>query len=128
MNNKQKNYIDGFVFPVPGKYLADYQRVAEQVAAIWKKYGAIEYVEFVGDDVMPDIISFPEALNVKDDEVVIFGWVVFPSKVVRDDANEKVPLDPGMSALVGELTHEDQVIFDVSRMVYGGFKPLVQVA
>lgn len=122
-----KNYIDGFVLPIPRVYLDEYKKVAEKVAEIWKVYGAIAYYEFVGDDfVLEGTKSFIETVDVKEDEEIVFGWVVFPSKEVRDLANKKVPSDPRMTELVAPLTNSDKLIFDSSRMVYGGFKPLVQ--
>ena len=69
--------------------------------------------------------SFVDVVDAKDDEVVIFGWVLFPSKEVRDSANQQVPLDTRMTTLVEPLMNTDRLIFDASRMVYGGFKPLV---
>lgn len=120
------NYIDGFVFPIPKKYLDEYKNVAEKVAEVWKKYGAIEYREFVGDDLqLEGTKSFIDALNINEDEAIVFGWVVFPSKDVRDSANKKVPEDPGMTKLVAPLTDPDRLIFDARRMVYGGFKHFV---
>lgn len=121
-----KNYIDGFVFPVPKIYLDEYKKVAEQVAEIWKEYGAIAYFEFIGDDLsLEGTKSFIETVNVKDDEEIIFGWVVFPSKEIRDIANKKVPTDPRMETLVAPLVNPNRLIFDPSRMVYGGFRLLV---
>ncbi|WP_420399779.1 DUF1428 domain-containing protein [Flagellimonas sp.] len=121
------NYIDGFVFPIAKIHLAEYQKVAEKVAQIWKEYGAIAYFEFVGDDMnLEGTRSFMEAVATKEDEEVVLGWVVFPSKAVRDLANTKVPLDPRMAELVTPLVNPEKLIFDASRMVYGGFKPLVQ--
>ena len=123
------NYIDGFVFPIPKAYLDDYKKVAEQVAAIWKEYGALAYFEFVGDDLsLEGTQSFVDAVNLKEDEEVIFGWVVFPSKEIRDAANAKVPQDARMTALVAPLTNPDRLVFDASRMVYGGFKELISVS
>lgn len=122
------NYIDGFVLPVPAAYLDEYKSVAEKVAEIWKEYGALAYFEYVGEDLKLDgIRSFTEVVHLKEGEVVVFGWVVFPSKEVRDQANKDVPKDQRMAALVGPLTASDRLIFDAGRMVYGGFEPLVQV-
>lgn len=121
-----KNYIDGFVFPIPRVHLNAYQKVAEKVAAIWREHGAISYHEFVGDDLsLQGTKSFLEMANIKEDEAVVFGWVLFPSKEIRDAANKKVPTDPRMEALVGPLINPEKLIFDASRMVYGGFTPLV---
>ena len=121
------NYIDGFVLPIPKNHLDEYQRIATRVAEIWKEHGALSYAECVSDDFSLDgVQSFPEAIQAKEDEVVVFGWVVFPSKGVRDSANLNVPKDPRMADLVAPLTQSDKLIFDASKMVYGGFKVLVQ--
>jgi uncharacterized protein YbaA (DUF1428 family) len=123
-----KNYIDGFVLPVPRIYLEEYKKAAEKVAEIWKEYGALAYFEFVGDDLtLEGTKSFIETIDAKEEEEIVFGWVVFPSKEVRDLANKKVPTDPRMAELVIPLTNSEKLIFDASRMVYGGFKPLVQL-
>jgi len=121
------NYIDGFVLPVPRIHLSEYRRVAEKVAEIWKEYGAIAYFEFVGDDLsLEGTKSFIETVDAKEDEEIVFGWVVFPSKEIRDLANKKVPTDPRMTEIVAPLTNAEKLIFDASRMVYGGFKSLIQ--
>ncbi len=123
-----KDYIDGFVFPIPKIYLEEYKKIAEKVAEIWKEYGAIAYFEFLGDDLfLAGTKSFAATVNAKDDEEIIFGWVVFPSKEVRDSANQKVPTDPRMTKLVAPLTDPKKLIFDAGRMVYGGFQSLIQV-
>lgn len=122
-----KNYIDGFVFPIPKIHLEEYRQVAEQVAEIWKEYGALTYAEFVGDELhLEGTRSFVDVLDLKDSEVAVFGWVVFPSKEVRDAANTAVPQDARMAALVNPLLDSDRLIFDATRMIYGGFSPLVQ--
>ncbi len=127
MNDKLTEYIDGFVFPVPRIYLSEYRNVAEKVAEIWREYGALAYYEYVGEDLnLEGTRSFIDVVGVKDDEVIVFGWVVFPSKETRDLANEQVPNDPRMSDLVAPLTQSTRLIFDATRMVYGGFQPLVQ--
>jgi uncharacterized protein YbaA (DUF1428 family) len=120
-------YIDGFVLPVPRIRLNEYKSVAEQVAKIWKEYGALAYFEYVGEDLkLEGTRSFIEVLDLKEDEVIIFGWVLFPSKKIRDLANKQVPNDPRMAELVAPLTDPKRLIFDAERMVYGGFRPLVQ--
>ncbi|MEO1448444.1 MAG: DUF1428 domain-containing protein [Bacteroidota bacterium] len=120
-------YIDAFALPIPRIHLDTYQHIAEQVAEIWKEYGALAYCEFVGDDLsMEGTRSFVDALDTTDEEVVIFGWVAFPSKEIRDDANQKVPVDPRMTDLIAPLVDPDKLIFDAGRMVYGGFRTLVE--
>lgn len=122
------SYIDAFLFPIAEEHLQEYQKVAEAVAEIWKEYGAQAYYEFVGDDLsLPGTKSFVEAAGLKENELVIFGWALFPSKDIRDDANKKVPQDPRMSKLVGPLMQPERKIFDASRMLYGGFKFLTGI-
>lgn len=121
------NYIDGFVLPILRVHLGEYKSVAEKVAEIWKEYGALSYSEYVGEDLqLEGTRSFIQVTDLKEDEVVIFGWVTFSSKEVRDKANKEVPNDPRMAELVSPLTDGTRLIFDASRMIYGGFQPLVQ--
>lgn len=121
------NYIDGFVLPIPRLYVNEYKKAAEKIADIWKEYGAIAYFEFIGDELqLAGTTSFIEAVGAKEDEDIVFGWVVFPSKEIRDLANKKVPEDPRMAELVAPLTDPKKLIFDASRMVYGGFQAFVQ--
>lgn len=126
MKENNKNYIDGFVLPIPKKHLDEYKQVAQVVANIWKEYGALEYFEFVGDDMkLEGTRSFPELMEATTDEAIVFGWVVFESREARDRANEQVAADPRMTDLIAPLTNPSRIIFDASKMVYGGFKPLV---
>jgi uncharacterized protein YbaA (DUF1428 family) len=126
-NEIMENYIYGFVLPVPRIHLNEYKGVAEKVAEIWKEYGALAYFEYVGEDLkLEGTRSFIELVDLKEDEVIVFGWVVFPSKEIRDRANKQVPTDSRMNNLVAPLTNPKRLIFDAQRMVYGGFQPLVQ--
>ena len=121
------NYIDGFVLPIPQKNLEEYKRAAEQVAVVWKEHGALAYFEFVGDDMsLEGVRGFPDAVNANEGDAVVFGWVVFNSREERDLANERVMADPRMADLVNPLVDPERQVFDPERMVYGGFKPLIQ--
>ncbi len=120
-------YIDGFVLPVPSNQLEIYREVVEKVAEIWKEHGALDYSEYVGDDLsLEGTRSFTDVTNAKKDEAIIFGWVVFESREARDLANERVAADPRMADLINPLTQTSRPIFDAERMVYGGFRLLVQ--
>ena len=118
-------YIDGFVLPIPKERLKEYKRVAEAVAEIWNEHGALDYCEYVGDDMtLEGTRSFTDAAASTENEVIVFGWVAFASREARDLANKKVASDPRMVDLVdGSNTG-----FDARRMVYGGFKPLVRLS
>ena len=116
------HYIDGFVLPVPRDRLDEYQRVVEAVAEIWKEHGALDYREYVGDDlILEGTRSFTDLVAATGDETIVFGWVVFDSREARDMANEKVAADPRM----GGLINSSNTGFDAKRMAYGGFRPLV---
>jgi len=120
-------YIDGFVLPVPQNHLNEYKSAAEKIAEIWKEYGALAYFEYVGEDLkLEGTRSFTEVVDLKEDEVIVFGWVLFPSKETRDLANKQVSNDPRMAELVAPLTDPKRLIFDAERMVYGGFRSFVQ--
>jgi uncharacterized protein YbaA (DUF1428 family) len=113
-------YVDGFVIPVPKANLARYREWALLAEQIWKEYGALEYKEWVADDVKPGkVTSFPQSVNLKDDEVVVFSWAVYESRAKRDEIMEKIMKDPRMQ------TDPKDWPFDGQRMIFGGFAPLV---
>ncbi len=117
------NYIDGFVLPVSRDRLAEYKLLVETVADIWKEHGALEYREYVGDDLIRDgTRSFTDIATATSGEVIVFGWVEFESRAARDLANDKVAADPRMVDLIKSANSG----FDAERMAYGGFQSLVQ--
>ncbi len=114
-------YVDGFVVPVPKKKLAAYRKLASKAGKTWMKYGALSYMEAVADDVKPGkSTSFPQAVKLKPDEVVIFSWITYKSRSHRDKVNALVMKDPMMKDM--ELK---SMPFDGKRMFWGGFKKLV---
>lgn len=115
-------YVDGFVLPVPRKNLAAYRRMARKAGRIWQEYGALEFRECVGDDLDVKMgKSFPRQLELKRGETVVFSWIVYRSRAHRDQVNAKVMKDPRIAA-------DKKMPFDVKRMLYGGFKTLVDLA
>jgi len=123
---KMDHYIDGFVIPISRDHVDDYKKVAQAVAAIYKEHGAIEYLEFIGDDMERKCTRpFPEVVSATEDEVVVFGWAVFESREARDLINAKVEVDPRMGPLVAPLLDPANLIFNSERMAYGGFRSLV---
>ncbi|WP_412971854.1 DUF1428 domain-containing protein [Glaciecola sp. MF2-115] len=116
------NYIDGFTLPIQRSHINEYQTLAEKVANIWKEHGAIDYKEYVGDDLsFQGLRSFTDLVEANEDDFVVFGWVTFESREARDLANAKVAADPRMEELVAKSNSG----FDAAKMVYGGFKSLV---
>jgi uncharacterized protein YbaA (DUF1428 family) len=115
-------YVDGYVLPVPKKNLRTYRRMAQKAAKVWRKHGALEYFECVGDDLSPKWagIKFPRAVRAKPGETVVFSFIVFKSQAHRDSVNARVMKDPFMDE------YKDKPMpFDVKRMAYGGFKVIV---
>lgn len=115
-------YVDGFVLAVPSDKKEDYRKHAAEAAPLFKEFGATRMVECWGDDV-PDgkLTDFHRSVQAKDDEVVVFSWIEYPSKEIRDAANKKIMTDPRMKEM-GE-----QMPFDGKRMIFGGFMPILDV-
>jgi uncharacterized protein YbaA (DUF1428 family) len=116
------SYVDGFVIPVPTAKKAAYREMALKAADLFKEYGASRIVECWGDDV-PDgkVTDFKGAVKAEAGETIVFSWIVWPSKQVRDAANEKMKSDPRMQM-------SPDMPFDGKRMIYGGFDVLLDSA
>ena len=107
-------YVDGFVIPVPKSKIDAYKAQARRAGDIWKEHGALDFVECVGDDVpYGEVTSFPRAVLAKDDEVVVFSWIVYRNRAERDAVNTKVMADPRL---------EREMPFDGKRLIFGGFE------
>jgi uncharacterized protein YbaA (DUF1428 family) len=116
------SYVDGFVVPVPKKNLAAYRRMAKLAGKIWREFGAIDYQEYVADDVkVGKHTSFPQSVKLKPGEVVVFSWITYKSRAQRDRVNAKVMKDPRLAPMMDPKA----MPFDGKRLIYGGFKPLV---
>lgn len=114
-------YVDGYVLPVPKKNLPAYRRMAQKAGKIWREHGALEFRECVGDDLDVEFgVPFPRTMKVKRGETVVFSWVVFKSRADRDRVNAKVMSDPRLAKATPKT-----MPFECKRMVYGGFKILV---
>ena len=115
-------YVDGYVLPVPKKNLTAYRRMAQKAGKVWREHGALEFRECVGDDLKTKMaVSFPRILKLKRDEIVVFSWIIFKSRAHRDAVNAKVMKDPRLAKMMDEKS----MPFDSKRMVYGGFKVVV---
>ena len=113
-------YVDGYILPLPKKNLLAYRRMAQEAGKVWRKHGALDYKECVGDDLKTKWgIPFPRMMKVKPGEVVVFSYVLFKSRAHRDRVNEKVMKEMEKKCGTKEMP------FDLKRMVYGGFKVLV---
>jgi uncharacterized protein YbaA (DUF1428 family) len=115
-------YVDGFLLVVPKKKMRAYRQMAATAGKLWRKYGALDYKECVGDDLKPKGIAFtfPKAVKLKSGETVVFSYIVYKSRAHRDQVNAKVMKDPLM-----DKYQDKPMPFDMKRMAYGGFKVIV---
>jgi uncharacterized protein YbaA (DUF1428 family) len=115
-------YVDGFVLPVPKKNVGAYQRMSKKAGEVWREHGALEYRECVGDDLkIKGVAAFPTRIKTKPNETVVFSWIVYKSRAHRDRVNAKVMKD----ARLAKMMNPKSMPFDVKRMLYGGFKVIV---
>lgn len=125
MKTKSTKYVDGFVIPIKKKDLAAYKKMAQWGARMWKKNGALEYFECIGDDLKVKK-GFPQKgfiklANLKADETVVFSWIVYKSRAHRDQVNKKVMSDPSMKDF-----DPSTMPINMKRFAFGGFKPIVE--
>ena len=118
------DYVDGFVVPVPKRKVDAYRRMARKAGKVWREHGALEFRECIADDVtMGKVTSFPRSVKRKPSETVAFSWIVFKSRAHRDRVNAKVMKDPRIT----EMGDEKDMPFDAKRMIFGGFKVVVDL-
>jgi uncharacterized protein YbaA (DUF1428 family) len=113
-------YVDGFVVPVPRSKVKAYLEMARLGGKLWKKHGAVEYRECVGDDLKPGFgMPFLKGIRARPNETVFFSYIVYRSKAHRNAVNKRVMKDPSMKDMPKEMP------FDFKRMLYGGFNAVV---
>jgi uncharacterized protein YbaA (DUF1428 family) len=115
-------YVDGFIIPVPKKKVQAYRRLARRAGKVWREHGAIEFRECIADDVkVGKLTSFPRSVKLKPSETVMFSWITYKSRAHRDRVNAKVMKDKRIAGMDLNL-----MPFDAKRMIYGGFKVIVE--
>jgi uncharacterized protein YbaA (DUF1428 family) len=115
-------YVDGFIVAVKKERLSEYEAFARKAGEIWREHGALSYVECVADDVpMGELTSFPRAVKLEDDEIVIFSWIVYESRAQRDEVMRKVMDDARIDKDMSRMP------FDGKRMIFGGFDVLIEL-
>jgi uncharacterized protein YbaA (DUF1428 family) len=120
IKEKIMNYIDGYVIPVATEKRDAYFKQAEFAAAIFKEYGALRVVECWGNDVPPGkLTSFPKAVICEPHEEVVFSWVEWPSKQIRDEGMKKFMADSRLDSM--------DMPFDGKRLIFGGFQAVLDV-
>jgi uncharacterized protein YbaA (DUF1428 family) len=116
-----ERYVDGYILPVSKKNLPAYRQMAQEAAKVWRKHGALDYKECVGEDLKTKWgLPFPRMMKLKPGEEVVFSYIVFKSRAHRDRVNSKVMEE------MAKMCEAKDMPFDVKRMVYGGFKVLVE--
>jgi uncharacterized protein YbaA (DUF1428 family) len=115
------SYVDSFVIPVPTKNLAAYRRMSKTMEKVWLDHGALEYMEFAGDDAKPGkVTSFPQSVKLKQGETVVIGFITYKSRAQRDRINAAAMKDKRLASMMDPKA----LPFDGKRMFMGGFKPL----
>lgn len=116
-------YVDGFLVPVPKRKLDAYRRMARKAGKVWKAHGALDFKECVADDVKRGRwTSFPRAVKLKPGETVFFSYIVYKSRRDRDRVNAKVMKDERIAGM-----DIKDMPFDAKRMIYGGFRVVVDL-
>jgi uncharacterized protein YbaA (DUF1428 family) len=117
------NYVDGFVLPVQKKKVVAYRTMAKLSAKVWLEHGALGFCESVADDVpYGKRTSFPRSVKLKSNETVVFSWIIYKSRAHRDKVMAKVMNDPR----IGKMMGQKDIPFDAKRMIFGGFKIIVE--
>ena len=115
-------YVDGFVAAVPTANREIYRKYAQAAALVFKEHGALRVVECWGDDVPEGkLTSFPMAVKRQEGETVVFSWITWPSRQVRDAGMKKVMADARLQPDTNPMP------FDGKRLIYSGFDVLVDV-
>ena len=118
------SYVDGFIVPVPKKKLAAYRRHARKAGKVWREHGALDYREYIADDVkVGTVTSFPRSVKLKPGETVVFAWIAYKSRAHRDKVNAKVMKDKRLADMNDPKTWP----FDGKRLIYGGFTLLEEI-
>jgi len=118
-----EGYVDLFLLPIPKKNLAAYRRIAQRFGKIIEDHGALEYRELLCDELhVKGMAAFARKIKLKPGEVLLSSVVEFRSKSHRNQVNKKAMNDPRMKQLMSE-----PMLFDMKRMLYGGFSTIVKM-
>lgn len=128
MNTPPDSYVDGFVLPVPKANLEAYKQMASTAAVVWKEHGALDYKECVLEHArIEGMFSFLDLAGAKEDETVVFAFIVYKSRAHRDEVNAKVMADPRLNEMCPDKNPAAAMPFDITRMAYGGFQTIVSI-
>lgn len=113
------SYIDMFVAAVPTANREKYKAHAERMSHVFREHGAVRVVETWSEDVSHGkVTDFYRAVQAKEDESIVVGWIEWPDKAARDS---------GMAeAMSDERMKFEELPFDGKRMIFGGFDKLFE--
>ena len=115
-------FLDVVVIPVPRARLDTYKQMSAEWGKAHVRHGAMYFSDAIGEDVQPGkLTSFPQAVQLKDDELVAVSWVVYKSREDRDRIAAAVREDPELKAQMDP----SKMPFDGQRMFWGGFQTIV---
>jgi uncharacterized protein YbaA (DUF1428 family) len=119
------DYVDVYLVPIPEANLEAYSKMAAAAGKVFRKHGAISYREYIASDMTAEgVVPFPDVIKLEPGETLIYAAVEFESEEHRNETMKKVMEDPELEAGMMEA---DKKLFDYKKMVYGGFKILVEV-
>ncbi len=116
-------YADVYLLPIPEENLPAYKKLATAAGKLFMKHGALRYREYVASDLeVQDVVPFPKRIKLKEGETLVYASVEFKSEAHRNKVMKTLFADPELSAM-----SSGKPPFDYKRMVYGGFKILVDL-
>lgn len=124
MSSRSTLYLDGFVLPVAKKDLQKYRRMARLAGKVWREHGALEYREFISDDLnVKGMVPFSKMVKIRPGEVIFLSYITYKSKADRKRINARVMKDPRLAKMLDPKA----LPFDIKRMAYGGFRVAVDL-
>lgn len=118
-------YADVYLCPIREENVPAYRKMATKAGKLFLKHGATRYREYVASDLkVEEVVPFPSVVKLKKGETLIYAAVEFKSEAARNKAMKAIMTDPEMHAI---CSPDDKQLFDYKRMVYGGFKVIVDL-
>jgi uncharacterized protein YbaA (DUF1428 family) len=114
-------YADGMVASVPDGNRQGFIDHAARFAELFQEKGALRLVDGWGADVPTGkVTDFNRAVQAKDGETVVFGWIEWPDKPTRDAGMGTLMQDPRM--------REAPPAWNGQLAIFGGFTPIFDTA
>ncbi len=121
-------YVDGFVIPMKKENVGKYKKMAQWGSKMWKKHGALDYYECIGDDLRTKKgmgMGFGKLARLKKGETVVFSFIVYKSRKHRDEVNKAVMKEMSKTMTAKEMEKMGEIM-DMKRFSTGGFQTIVE--